>query len=170
MNHTTCKQSIKLHDKFSLIEKALLPTGWYIFVFIGFYAILSESIKWGIAYLLFCNVGFFFGTLSTLCARCPYPYEYSDCLFFPHRFIKKLFRYRPEPMTRFDKIVLSTSLLGMVIFPQYWQVKNITLLILFWVFCIPAWASLFFYLCKRCRNYACPINQAKQECQNMPQD
>jgi len=157
-----CQQAIKLHDGFTLAEKILLPGSWYIYVFIGAYAMFMESIPWGLIFLAFCTLGFFVGILYTLCAHCPYPYEYSDCLFFPHKFIKKLFRHRPGPLAILDKIGLCVSLAGAVIFPQYWLFKNPVLLILFWVFCIPAWASLPLYLCKRCRNFECPINMAKE--------
>jgi len=155
-----CQRCPELHDSFSRVEKLLLPTPWYIFVFIGFFAIFRESIVWGIVYFLFCNLAYFFGILYTLCAHCPYPYKFSDCLFFPHELIKRLYKHRPTPLTTLDRIGLSVSLFGMVLFPQYWLLNDYTLLILFWVFCIPAWASLPLYLCRRCRNGACPINLA----------
>lgn len=158
-----CQKETKLHDGFSVLEKILLAGPWYIFVFIGAYAIFIENIIWGIVFFAFCNVAFFFGTLYTLCAHCPYPYEHSDCLFFSYRIIRKLYKHRPEPLTAFDKIVLCVSLLGMVISPQYWLLKDHTLFVLFWIFCIPAWGSLPLYLCKRCRNHECPINRARKE-------
>jgi hypothetical protein len=158
-----CQKNIKLHDGFTITEKILLPGLWYVYVAIGAYAIFAESITWGLIYLAFCTFGFFVGILYTLCAHCPYPYEYSDCLFFPHKFIKKLYRHRPGPLTMPDKTGLWISLLGTVILPQYWLLNNASLLILFWVFCIPAWASLPLYLCKKCRNFECPINKAGKE-------
>ncbi len=63
-----CKKEIKLHDGFSALEKILFAGPWYVFVFIGLYAIFIESITWGIIFLIFCNIAYFFGTLYTLCA------------------------------------------------------------------------------------------------------
>ncbi|MBN2030509.1 hypothetical protein JW824_09715 [bacterium] len=163
MDKQNLKNDTHLVDGFSLIEKILMRMGFYGFIFIGAYGIYSATLLWGLLYTGFVLFGLGFVFLYCLCAHCPYPYEYSDCLFLPAGLIKKLYKSRSEQMHILDKVGFLMVMGGLVIIPQYWLLKRDMLLILFWIFCLPTLARLLFYLCKRCRHFNCPLNRVVQE-------
>lgn len=148
---------IKLVEKFSLFEKISIRVAFYGVIIIGALGIYLESILWGLIYTAFIITGTIV-LLYCLCAHCPYPYKFSDCLILPYEVIKKIYRYRSYPMSVLDKIVFILILGGLIIIPQYWLFKNQTLLIIFWIFCIPAFAIFPFYFCNRCQHSSCPFN------------
>ncbi len=157
------KKNAHLIDGFSLVEKILMRIGFYGFIVTGAYGIYSVSLLWGLIYTGFVLLGLGFILLYCLCSHCPYPYEYSDCLFLPFNLIKKLYKFRSEKMSLLDKIGFLIVMGGLVIIPQYWLLMNVTVLIIFWIFCLPTLVRLLFCLCKRCRHFDCPFNRANKE-------
>jgi len=163
MASKNCDKNVRLIEKFSLLEKTLYRTGFYGFIIIGAYGIYLQNIVWGIIYTAFVISGLRFGLLYFACSHCPYPYKYSDCLFAPFWLIKNQCKFRSNPMTALDKVVSAVIMAGFVLIPQYWLLKNYTILILFWIFCVLTIAGFPFYLCKRCRNFKCPLNLVNKE-------
>ncbi|MBN1273448.1 MAG: hypothetical protein JXB26_14365 [Candidatus Aminicenantes bacterium] len=156
-------QNIKLIDRFSLVEKILMRIGFYGFIIVGVYGIFTVSTLWGAIYIGFILLSLSFGLLYCLCSHCPYPYQFSTCLFLPYGIVKKICRFRSESMNILEKIVFMVAILGLVVFPQYWLFKNYTILIIFWIFCLPTLGGLLFYFCKRCRHSCCPFNSARKK-------
>jgi hypothetical protein len=154
---------VKIVERFTLVQKILMRVGFYGFMVIGAYGIYVESILWGLIYSGFVIVGIEFGLSYFLCSRCPYPYEYSDCLFAPFWVFTKQYTFRPGTMSIFDKTFFISSMAGFVIIPQYWLFKNYTILILFWIFCLPTIASLPLFWCRRCKNSHCCFNLVSEE-------
>ena len=159
----SCDRHIHLVERFRLLQKILMRTGFYGFMITGIYAISLESVLWTLIYLGFVIFGIEFGLSYFLCSHCPYPYKYSDCLFAPSWVFTKQYTFRPGPMSMLDKTLFIGSMAGFVIIPQYWLLKNCTILIIFWIFCLPTIASLPLFWCKRCRNTYCCFNSVSEE-------
>ena len=157
-NGRTC-----LIEKFNLPQKLYIRTGFYGFMAVGTWGIYSQSIIYGLLYTGFVIAGLKFGLLNFICAHCPYPYKYSDCLFAPYRLITQQYEFRPDAMGASDKIGFVAIMAGFIIIPQYWLIRNHTLLVLFWVLCLPTLAGFPFHLCKRCRHFDCPLNSANKK-------
>lgn len=149
----------KVHriENFSLFQKTFSRIGLYGSLALGIYGVFSESIFWGFAYMSVAILGTWV-LLGRLCARYPYPYKNSNCLFLPFEWIKAAFRYRSEPMRFRDTLGLAVAATGLVAFPQYWLLKNPFLLSAFWIVCLPTLSVFPVYFCKRCRHVGCPLN------------
>jgi len=165
MSAPNCQKTEKIAQGFTLTEKVLMNVGVLATVIAGVYGISLQSIPWAIGY-----VGFvLFGMLVLIgygnCSHCPYIYEeYTDCLFPPWgKIYRKLYKYRPGKLTLFDKILFFAFFVGIPLFPQYWLLKNYTVLIVFWLFCFPTAAGFFFYECRQCQHFGCPFNMAQKE-------
>lgn len=156
------QNNVNLAERFSLFEKILMRMGFYGFIIIGAYGIYSESVPWGLLYTVFVIFGLSVLLSYCLCAHCPYPYKYSDCLFMPLALINK-YKFRSRPMSTLDKIGFIVMMVGVVVIPQYWLLKNSTILIIFWIFYLPTFAGFLFYECRRCRHFDCPFNLARKE-------
>jgi len=154
-------RNVNLIENFSITEKIIFRTGFCGVLIIALYGIYSESIAWGLIYMIFLFLGTFV-ILGCFCAYCPYPYIYSDCLLLPYVLIKKLFKVRSGPISTLEKSVLIVIMVGMIVIPQYWLFKNHTLLIMFWILFILISVPFPFYICRRCQNYNCPQNSARK--------
>jgi hypothetical protein len=151
-------QKVELIEKFPLFGKILMRIGFYGYIIIGAYSIFLVNTLWAFIYIGFILLGFTFGLLYCLCSHCPYPFKYSDCLFLPSGVVKKICKFRSEPMNILEKIGFIIVIIGSVAIPQYWLFKNYLILIIFWIFCLPTLAGLMCYLCKRCHHLSCPFN------------
>jgi len=163
MSKQSCNKHGDLIETFNPLEKILLRVGFYGFMIIGAYGIYSNSIVWGLIYTGFVIFGSKFGLLYFLCSHCPYPYKHSDCLFVPSSLIKKQYEFRSDKMSVLDNIGFVAIMAGFIVIPQYWLFKNYTILILFWILCLPTLASFPFYLCRRCQHFDCPFNSVSDE-------
>jgi hypothetical protein len=162
------RRNVNLADRFSLVEKILMRIGFCGVLIIGACGIYLESITFGLIYTAFIFFGQSVLLSYCLCAHCPYPHEYSDCLFAPARLVKKSYKFRAGPLSVLDKIGFIVMIVGVVVIPQYWLLKNYAILAIFWVFCLPTYAGLIFYECKRCRHFCCPLNQVREELKKEP--
>ena len=160
-----CQQNVNIAKGFSLSEKILMGLGIYGSVVIGTYGISLQSITWGLLYLGFVLFGMLVLFGYGLCSHCPYIHEeYIDCLFPPWgKIYKKLYNYRSEKLTLLDKIIFLTTMIGIPLIPQYWLLKNYTVLVIFWLFYLPTAAGFLFYECRRCQHFGCPFNKAEKE-------
>ncbi|KPJ56202.1 MAG: hypothetical protein AMJ42_05610 [Deltaproteobacteria bacterium DG_8] len=164
MSTQNTQQNVTAAMKFSLTEKVLMGIGYYGLVITGAYGIYLQSIIWGLFYTGFLIFGFFVFLGYCVCSYCPYIYpEYSDCLFPPFgALIKKLYKFRSGPISIVDKIGFLIMMIGVVVIPQYWLLKNYTILAIFWIFCLPTYVGLIFYECRRCQHFDCLFNIAKR--------
>ncbi len=167
MNDPSCRQVSPFIEGFSLTERVLMRIGFYGFIIIGAYGIFLHSIPWGVAYSGYAVCGSL-AILYSLCAHCPYPHKLSTCLFLPTSVVKALFHYRPEPMSRLDKVVMTVSMAGLVVIPQYWLIKEPLVLAVFWLFCAPVFVVIPLSYCRRCRHTDCPFNMVKAEVLECP--
>jgi len=161
MSTPETKRNINLIENFSIIEKFIYRAGFCGVLIIALYGIYLESITWGLIYMIYLFLVLVV-MLACFCAYCPYPYIYSDCLLLPYVLIKKLFKPRPGPIRTFEKSILIVTMLGIIVIPQYWLIKNYTLLIMFWIL-LPLISAFFpFHICKRCQNHNCPQNYKRK--------
>ena len=158
-----CNKHILLIERFTLLHKIIMRSWFYGFMIIGAYGIYVESTLWALIYLGFCILGLMIGLSYSLCSHCPYPYKHSDCLFVPFWVFTKHYTFRSAPMSGLDKTVIILSFAGFILIPQYWLIKEYTILILFWIFCLPTIASLPLFWCRRCKNFHCCFNLVSEE-------
>lgn len=163
MTSQTGREREELIQKFPSIEKSLARIGFYGYILIGVYGIYLYSVLWTILYIGFVALGFVFVVMFCLCSHCPYPYEYSDCLFLRYRLITRLFQYRPRPMSFLEKVGLVGVFAGSVLIPQYWLFKTPLLLVFFWIFCLSTAVAFPLYYCRRCVHFRCPFNMVGPE-------
>ncbi len=164
-----CNQHVNLVDRFTLLQKTLMRLGFYGFMIIGAYGIYLESTLWALIYVGYVILGMELGLSFFLCSHCPYPYKYSDCLFAPFWVFTKQFRFRPARMSIVDNIFFILAMAGFIVIPQYWLFKNVTVLILFWIFCLPTIASFPLFWCRRCRHIHCCLNLVNKKWVSEPE-
>jgi len=123
--------------------------GWYLLGWVAFWLVFFE-----------------FWEIRILCSHCPYYAERGATLHCIANYGSlKLWNYRPEPMSTFEKVQLwiGFSILGGYPFPfmilggQYlWAV-------------VALWGSAMFfwtlrrYTCSQCVNFSCPLNCVSKE-------
>ena len=154
MNNNKCFKT------FSFRDKLLFRIGFYGFIIVGTFGISTlESVYMGMAYLVYSIIGLFIGVLYFLCSHCPHVYGYNDCLFYPPIILKRIYKFRKNPMNLIDKIGFIGLMGSFVIIPNIWIWKNSTIIAFFWAFALPTLLGLLFYVCRHCQNLSCPFNQ-----------
>ena len=160
MTPSRCKHQCQWIDRFTLPEKMIGRIGFFGTFAIGAVSILLENILLGLGYAIFVIVGLSLMVKRLFCVYCPYPTQYSDCLFFPIWFIGKNPNPDKNAMDKGDRIATFILLGLLIVLPQYWLIKRSIFIILFWVFNIYTICRAYYYLCRRCRYVRCPLNQA----------
>jgi len=151
MDTPSCKKAVALIDHFSILDKIIIRFCFFGSIIIGTYSIFMVSNVWGVIYLAIIVSSLGIICRYSFCPFCPYPTQYSDCLFIPAKFVKKIVRHRNGEMTSSDKFI---SLIGFAIIaaiPQYWLLKDMKLFLLYWILLVPMIVRVSSYLCKRCR-------------------
>ncbi len=149
-----------LIDRFSLIERVLMRTGWFGFMAVGTYGIYRQDPLWAWLYITYGILGFALVVLPGLCAHCPYPSKHSTCLFLPPQLLNRFYPYRGPQMSLGGKAATIATMAGMVIMPHFWLVNDVPLLVLFWLLGLPTVAAFPTHYCKQCRHFGCPMNKA----------
>ncbi|MGD9368888.1 MAG: hypothetical protein PVH87_24505 [Desulfobacteraceae bacterium] len=156
-NNTGCP----LIDRFSLQERIVMRTAWFGFMAIGAYGIYKAAPIWAVLYVLYSLLAFALVVLPALCAHCPYPYKRDTCLFLPPGILRRFYPYKGPKMSVAGKVGVLAAMAGMVIIPNFWLAADLALLLLFWLAALPTIAAFPLHYCKRCRNFDCPMNKAK---------
>lgn len=149
----------RLTDRFSLKERLLIRVGWYGFMIAGIWGIFVQAPVWAVIYFLYSLVAFALVILPGLCAHCPYPSEYSTCLFLPPALVNRFYPYKGPQMHPAAKILVLITMAGIIVMPQFWLIANFPLFLLFWLLALPTIATFPMYYCKRCRHFDCPMNK-----------
>ena len=150
-----------LIDRFSPFERVLLPAGWYGFMLVAVWGIFGQSPAGAVFYLLYSLMVFGLVILPGLCAHCPYPSRYGTCLFLPPGLLNRFFPYRGPRMSAAAKLGVPAAMAGVVLLPQWWLIRDLTTLMLFWLLALPTLAAFPRHYCRRCRHADCPLNRAK---------
>jgi hypothetical protein len=156
------KTSPALKDGFAWYEKLLARAGLAGMVLVGAIAIYLASPWAAVAYLLFGLVGGLLAIYDFLCVYCPYPYQYSDCLFFPAPLLTAIVKRRTGKIYWLRKALLVLIVAGLILVPQYWLWDNRALLAGFWALAAAIALAFPGYYCRRCRHGQCPLNRAAE--------
>jgi hypothetical protein len=152
--------SCTLIDRFSFTQKLSMRAGWFGFMAVGTYAIAKQNPLWAWAYVAFGFFGFALVVLPSICAHCPYPTEFSTCLFLPPGVMRRFYPYRGPKISLVGKMASFLALAGMLIIPQFFLVHDLSWFVIFWLLGLPVVAAFPLYFCRGCRNSGCPMNQA----------
>lgn len=150
-----------LKDGFSWIEKLLMRGGLAALVGIGAFAIYRSDPAMAAGYLVFVALGGLAVMYDSLCVYCPYPYQHSDCLFFPYQLVAWVTTMRTTPIPPFRKALSALVFLGIVGIPQYWLGGQGSLLAAFWAVAVMVGIAVPLRFCRHCRHGRCPMNLVK---------
>ncbi|MGD9029050.1 MAG: hypothetical protein PVG25_04490 [Anaerolineae bacterium] len=129
--------------------------------------VIQSGYGWALlGWAAFCLLFFELWEIRILCSHCPYYAERGRTLHCIANYGSlKVWRYRPEPMDRWEKLQLRVgfAILGGFPFPfmllggQYlWAISALwALAMLFW--------TLSETTCSRCVNFSCPLNTVPRE-------
>jgi hypothetical protein len=148
------KDGFSWHEK--LIARACLA-GVLLTAAAGIYR-YNRSVV--IGYAVFVALGALLVVYDSLCVFCPYPFNYSDCLFFPYQLVARFAKLREGKIARPRQAATALVFGGMFVIPQYWLWGNWGLFAIFWGLTLPLALLLPMHLCRRCRNGRCFANRA----------
>ena len=136
-----------------------------IFIFAG-YGLFTWKIWAFIAWLVFIPSFFGFIEIRVMCSHCPHyaEPELNSLKCWANYGSPKIWKYRPGPMSLMEKLIF---FLGFVLvmapaglaygLTQRWWLMGIYLGIV-----AIAFLMLHLFYCKRCINFACPLNAVKK--------
>jgi hypothetical protein len=139
-----------------------LVHGWISIVLMGLIvatgsiAIFRENRLMPLAYLFFLSTGMV-GVLYAFCTKCACK---DSCR---HIFLGPLSRLLPcrevAPYTIGDILMTVAGFSPMVVFPQYWLLKQKPLLVLFWQLTAALVVEITVFICRGCGNTHCPAKR-----------
>ena len=156
----TEESQCSLTEKFSIWEKLYAQLSFTTMGIMGTVGIILVDWVWVIPYIIV----YWYGVPGVImkhltCPRCPYYFEFNDCLQLPMFFTKILVKQqKPYPFSIFEKILFHFIFIFIPIYPIYLLVPNTLLLSVFLIGAVTWYSGQFLYFCKRCRNKECPYN------------
>jgi hypothetical protein len=140
----------KVHGVMFLV----LATGAWL---LGAVVVMARSTLWGSLDLALIVVGFV-AVIWAYCTKCPVRKDCSHVLpgyltrYFPHRIT--------GPYLRSDVAVMAAAFLAMTIFPLFWLVKNVPMLLAYVALLVIAIVDLRVKVCGQCRNVFCVLRKS----------
>ena len=111
-------------------------------------------------------LGYFgFVEIRVMCSHCPHYAEAGATLkCWANYGSPRLWKYRPGPMTRTEKIVFFAGLLAVLGYPVGWLVvgQSWFLLVLYALTTFGGFLTMQRCMCSQCMNFACPLNEVGQ--------
>ena len=147
-------------DGFPIWQKLSMRGLFVAVLVVGAVAVFRHSQVFGWIYLVMATLGQLVLIMPNLCAHCPYPYQYNDCLLAPAGLMRTIFSYRGPLISPGGRLALAAGGAGLILIPQYWLFQEPLLLLVFWVLLLPFLAFFRLYLCRRCRHTGCPAHCA----------
>ena len=161
-NDTSCPKLDR--PLFDFAERTLMQFGLYAFLVIGFFGIHQHrpGLGMGIPDLRRRHRILRPGVLSTICARCPYPYKLEH-LPVPARtgWSRRSNARRRTPIRTWQKVGVTVFFLSLLVLPLPWLAGQPPLLAGFLGLALPVFGTVVLYYCKRCRNRRCPFNRVQ---------
>lgn len=149
-----------LSEKFSVWQKLYAQLSFTTMGIVGTVGIILIDWILVIPYIIvywYCIPGIIMKHLT--CPRCPHYFEFNDCLQLPMFLTKILVKQqKPYPFSTFEKVLFHFIFIFIPIYPIYWLLQNVPLLIIFLICAVMWFSGQFFYFCKKCRNKECPYN------------
>ena len=116
-----------------------------------------------LAYMLFF---FFVWEARVLCSHCPYWAEEGRILHCHANYgVIKLWRYRPEPMSRSEQVQFIVGVLIFLLYPLVFTLMGGQYLLAgIELVCAASFGYLLYRnICNRCVNFSCPLNNVPEE-------
>ena len=175
-----CKWDKKRVVRFYVIYLLFTIPSWY-----GLYLLKRWAGKgvFALTYLAFTIGYFIFIEMYVLCSHCPYYSKKGRILFCQSskHGMPKIWKYKPGPLRKWEKIVTLTGMLFFLLFPviaisyalgtfwnegnyEFWKLMTLTSLdILSLVFGFVFVIVLKRRFCSQCINFSCPLNSVPKE-------
>lgn len=125
-------------------------------LFLGGYAVYA------IGYAAFAGAFFGFFEIRVLRSHCPFYAERGTVLHCPANFgLPKLWRYRPQPMKRWEKAGFLAGIAVVFGYPLPFLILGKQhLLLAIYLVAVATWGVVMQRnVCRRCVNFSCPLNR-----------
>lgn len=149
--------SNRFHGVFSLLLFSLA-------LMIALLTLWRQSPWLGFLYIAICGLCSC-GILFAYCAKCRVRLD-SCSHVFPGRLTRLLPRRKQGPYSHGDIGGTVFFLAAIILFPQYWLLKEMAAVVLFWLLAIFAVTEILLFVCRQCENTACLMCPKLQ----MPED
>jgi hypothetical protein len=150
-----------LAEGFSVWEKAWAQLSFAAMGVLGTVGIVLTDWPWVLPYIVI----YWYGVPGIVmrhivCPRCPHLHVYGDCLQAPASLTRWLSKERKATsLTSFEKFLFYGIFILIPVYPLFWLVSYMGLLVGF-VVAAGAWYSgQFLHFCRQCRVYDCPFNR-----------
>jgi len=160
MSQPSCPRRPALMDGFAWYQKLIMRAGLGAIVALGTAGIYLENRTAAAAYLFFGAVGALLVVYDLVCVYCPYPFQHSDCLFFPYQLLARVTGLRAGAIPLWRKGLAALVFGGLIAVPQYWLWGHWGLMAGFWAVAAVLGPFMAMGFCRRCRHYRCPLNMA----------
>ncbi|MBN2102508.1 hypothetical protein JW835_00540 [bacterium] len=95
------------------------------------------------------------------CTKCPVK---KECAHVIPGWIARYFKNRqPTHYTRIERVITFFSMGIILLFPQYWLIKNIFTLACFWILTFIGFFLISKNICGCCDNLNCPLRRSEQK-------
>ena len=161
-----CSLSETLHCHFTLKDLIHFLLIAFPSFLLGGAGIFHKNGWWLLPWLIIIIGYFGFVEIRVMCSHCPhYAEEGSSLKCWANYGSPKIWKYRPGPMTFWEKSIFFTGLVLVWGYPLYFLISDFQLFLLI-VYLITAagfFTTLRMFLCSQCMNFACPMNTVKNE-------
>jgi len=161
-----CTVGKTLHCHFTLrdlIHFLLIVSPSFLLGGAGIYHISG----WWLIPWLIMIIGYFgFVEIRVMCSHCPhYAEEGSSLRCWANYGSPKLWKYRPGPMTFWEKVIFFFGFALVWGYPLFFLISHFQffLLIVYLLTVTSFFMTLRTFLCSQCINFACPLNMVKNE-------
>jgi hypothetical protein len=123
---------------------------------VGFFGIAQFSLPVAILYVAGCAVSFIIFVYA-FCTKCPIR---QNCVHIVHGKLTKILPGRTQGLySQCDRMGTLLYFGFLTIFPQYWLINNLYLMIIFWAIFLTGLAINSITLCHGCENLDCPVRR-----------
>jgi hypothetical protein len=159
------KQDLNCHFNIKQLSKFLM-VAFPVFIIAGI-GIYSFKPLLLLPWVLFFISYFGFIEIRVMCSHCPHYAEPETEILkcWANYGSPKLWKYRPGPMSKGERIIFFSGLILIFIYPYPFLLlsKNIIILILYSIAALTGLLLLHKFLCVQCINFACPFNRVNDK-------
>ena len=133
---------------------------------IGGVGIYHRGGWWLIPWLIIIIGYFGFVEIRVMCSHCPhYAEEGSSLQCWANYGSPKMWRYRPGPMTLWEKVLFLAGFALVWGYPLFFLISGLQLFlcIIYLLTTTGFFMTLRTFLCSQCINFACPLNRVNNE-------
>jgi hypothetical protein len=161
-----CSLSETLHCHFTLKDLIHFLLIAFPSFLLGGAGIFHKNGWWLLPWLIVIIGYFGFIEIRVMCSHCPhYAEEGSSLKCWANYGSPKIWKYRPGPMTFWEKSIFFTGFVLVWGYPLYFLISDfqLFLLIVYLITTAGFFTTLRMFLCSQCMNFACPMNTVRNE-------